>query len=269
MNKKKFSYELKHKYNYKYSPFDDGAKLLLENATMKFTNHTDFNDPFDCIPTISQGTLDKESTNKDTLNSFAEARGLSQVERVSQKKELQETIKKTLSSKAFIDTSFEKLGICCLTVSPCNILMWSHYAKNHTGLVFEFQNEKPLTPTDFCSDLIGYEVLYEVNRPSISLEGDEDFRKALLTKSKAWEYENEIRVIDLERGPGIYPFNPNILKSVILGLNFDSNSYSDIKKLVLEYNEKFDANVSLYQVKMHKTQYKLSIPEHDVFGEYA
>jgi hypothetical protein len=36
---------------YKYLPFSDGSKYILSDGTMKFSRHSDFNDPFDCKAT--------------------------------------------------------------------------------------------------------------------------------------------------------------------------------------------------------------------------
>ncbi|ESB58497.1 hypothetical protein SEEACDC5_10030 [Salmonella enterica subsp. enterica serovar Agona str. SA-5] len=48
--------------------------------------------------------------------------------------------------KGFIDATHkiikEKLGVLCLSKIPNNHLMWSHYAQNHTGIMFEIDIEK-------------------------------------------------------------------------------------------------------------------------------
>jgi hypothetical protein len=52
----------------------------------------------------------------------------------------------------------------------------------------------------------------------------------LLVKSKAWEYENEVRII---RGkPGKVKFSPFDLKVVVFGLNMSSANRQKIRKLL-------------------------------------
>ena len=99
----------------------------------------------------------------------------------------------------------KKLGICCFTEIRDNILMWAHYAKQHTGFCLEFDvnNEffRPLTRA--------IKVKYDGFRPEINVlqlgsypEGK--LGEALLIKADDWDYEKEWRIVDYEKGEGTH-----------------------------------------------------------------
>ena len=77
-----------------------------------------------------------------------------------------------------------------------NILMWSHYDNNHKGIAIVFSpdfNDKTsifndINKVDYCETIPSFN--------DISPEKAADFaEKAVRTKSKIWEYENEWRII--------------------------------------------------------------------------
>lgn len=79
-------------------------------------------------------------------------------------------------------------------------LMWGHYAQGGQGMRIWFDDKH--LPEDYPHL---YRVEYEETRPTIDLSQLKDyiddplwgefFRKVLLTKSNAWSYENEIRML--------------------------------------------------------------------------
>ena len=77
-----------------------------------------------------------------------------------------------------------------------NVLMWAHYAKNHTGFCVEyyFSDKFPITESRRVSRF--KEIIYHkrenpfnMNSPSINTD------QALCTKLSDWAYENEVRLI--------------------------------------------------------------------------
>lgn len=80
--------------------------------------------------------------------------------------------------------------------SISNVLMWAHYAKNHTGFCIEynFSDKFPITESRRVSRFkdINYhkrDVPFDMNTPSINTD------QALCTKLSDWAYENEVRLI--------------------------------------------------------------------------
>lgn len=91
--------------------------------------------------------------------------------------------------------------IGCLATDPKNRLMWSHYANSHSGFCIEY---------DFNSlkdEILPLPIIYSETRPLIPWKvafdrspesikaATHDLMLGLLTKDKAWEYENEWRVL--------------------------------------------------------------------------
>ncbi len=118
-----------------------------------------------------------------------------------------ENIRMTKKGKKHVDAlckSFESYRIrsfCRLTDKDgndtvSNVLMWAHYAKNHTGFCVEynFSDKFPITESRrvFRFKEIIYhkrEEPFNMNSPSINTD------QALCTKLSDWAYENEVRLI--------------------------------------------------------------------------
>lgn len=95
----------------------------------------------------------------------------------------------------------ETFKIGCLSTSPKNRLMWSHYADGHKGFCIEYDFKS------ISKDLLPLPVIYSQKRPLIPWEmalnqSDETKSKCifqmiigLLTKDKEWEYEDEWRLL--------------------------------------------------------------------------
>jgi hypothetical protein len=84
--------------------------------------------------------------------------------------------------------------VFCLTPSDTNLLMWSHYARNHQGVCLQFDSRtEPI--------LGAFKVAYQQALPLRTVpEHEQDaLLAALLTKSDVWQYEQEFRVIAKEQ----------------------------------------------------------------------
>ncbi|PMH37131.1 hypothetical protein BCU68_08510 [Vibrio sp. 10N.286.49.B3] len=126
------------------------------------------------------------------------------------------------SNKAFADASYFDYAVVSLSETNNNLLMWSHYADQHKGMVIEFDMKKPLfdsyktykaTMPDpdeeyDCIDIIDEEetkrresikvgqiqrIRYNSKRPSIYNYAN--VLEHFLVKSEEWIYEKEHRVI--------------------------------------------------------------------------
>jgi hypothetical protein len=92
----------------------------------------------------------------------------------------------------------KRYRVFCLTTHPTNILMWSHYASNHSGICIEFS----------CRNFVfsgAFKVEYARTYPPFHLfdGSDERVLMPLVTKSSAWSYEDEYRLIAQERSAAI------------------------------------------------------------------
>ncbi len=114
--------------------------------------------------------------------------------------------------------------IGCLTTDNKNRLMWSHYAEGHSGFCVEYDFSK------LKDDIVPFPVIYSDKRPLVPwglpmgrTEADkekakEDLILGLLTKDKAWEYENEWRVL-IQRSTSSVQDIELPITAVYLGVN--------------------------------------------------
>jgi hypothetical protein len=101
--------------------------------------------------------------------------------------------------EALCQSFVESYGILCLSESPDNALMWSHYASDHTGLVFEFdvthwffdQSYSSSMPTRHLKQVIYQTHLSLLPHP---LPYAENLYAFWLTKTTDWSYEREWRI---------------------------------------------------------------------------
>ncbi|MFX7251710.1 DUF2971 domain-containing protein [Acinetobacter baumannii] len=150
------------------------------------------------------------------------------------KKLLNDPIELPDLSKIRPDTHiFENYNICSFSNNENSMLMWSHYAQQHEGIMVEyfFGGELPL----------GYgisKVSYADDEKRFKDKDEFIFNQFLLTKNKDWSYENEVRLFTflnnkVEFDTYKYP-NPDRTKinasiqSITLGLKFPEEK----KKLI-------------------------------------
>ena len=229
---------------YTYMPIDcsdNRVRLIFEECKLRFSSPASFNDPFDCkiYPTIpSDEKLAKylaaqcENVTNDSNTIFESLRNNSP---------------DTIVRKA-IEKIMNEIGVKCFTPNNANILMWSHYAKSHTGICLEF---------DILSDpaffVCPIKIVYSDDYPQLEYTGKNFVTKLLQTKSKVWEYEQEVRVYKPQSNN--YTFNPIALKSVTFGCN-TSNPQQLIDTI---RNNKDLQHVNFFQCKTNPKQFKLDI----------
>lgn len=204
---------------YKYRNFDNilapksehFTNNIILNSALFFSPIKNFNDPFDCKISYRQEYSKKEirqfHINYLKRNPDDTLRLKDYMQRYGNKKDFID-LQNQLTNKLI-----SKIGVLSLSTNSNNILMWSHYANNHTGLVFEFTRIE----TSKCFDLynkVDYAIKYDLL--SYTTEDKNEITKLLLTKHKDWEYESEFRVIDMNY-QGEKKFDKRELTSIIFG----------------------------------------------------
>jgi hypothetical protein len=142
----------------------------------------------------------------------------------------------------------------CLTTKPDNMLMWSHYAENHTGVCFRFKQMGDPTP------FVGLPVSYSDDRPEADVTKMEtpnyDFlRSSVLTKASCWEYEDEKRMIADKGGPGFRKFPPHALTGVIFGAKIDDKNRADTMVLLSQHRP----GIEVMQAEIDDRHYRLNL----------
>lgn len=123
----------------------------------------------------------------------------------------------------------------CVTEEHTNLLMWAHYAKDHTGVVLELWS----LPEDDNALSVAHPVVYATKPPSFFTEDEFlDYfcgiaemnlptltKRSIYTKSDHWSYEKEWRVyFPLSEEPGLFEdvnLRPSELKAVYFGCRAD------------------------------------------------
>lgn len=252
---------------YKYVPFNEGSLCIIKDGTMKFTCPSEFNDPFDCDPEMDEDKhLNYIKGRKDLLKKVGDDLGLSPAERIQQKGVMLKRVGNAIQNGEFGQKLVNEVGICSLSRDPLNLLMWAHYAKDHTGFVVEFcipTQAKTYIEENALKRLVPLEVKYEQAKPIVNPCDEKHVicDKYFLVKGHDWKYEQEERVVDSFRGAGIHRYERNIiLKSVIAGMRMCKDHFDILKNTVETMNTELGINVAVYRAIPRKGKFALFVP---------
>jgi hypothetical protein len=125
-------------------------------------------------------------------------------------------------------------GIVSFTGILQNILMWSHYADGHKGICIEFCYSNKVHLDFFAkAHTVNYSKITPVINPFT--EDMLTIGKKLLSKSIDWRYEQEYRIIELNRNQNqYYEFEPTLMSKIYLGLRISEENIQKIKSFVSE-----------------------------------
>lgn len=258
-------------YFYKHLSFDKSFNVLgiVNNNEFKYTNPIDFNDPFDCHFTTE---IDFTGFNKKNAELVFKQKIPAKVWFESKEK-----LKAKLRSGMLCDFTQKfrgELAVTCFNTNPLNMLMWSHYAYNHTGFLLEFRvpksieiNNRPL-PVSYSNDYpviqLHWNIGEFVNKEENQVElGD----KMALIKAKCWSYENEFRLLHdgFERKEGqliLKKYDPEMLCSVITGAKITDDSFEKLSEAVKQFNTKHGSNIKIFNAQLAEKEFKIIVPTH-------
>ena len=168
---------------YKYLDVNGGL-MMLQNSNLQFTNATRLNDPFDCHPALFDFSHAPEYPYNWPPKDFMVEKGKTDTE--------------NLRNSAWI---------CSLSKIHDSLLMWSYYG-NHMGVCVGLDMEKAnkYLSRIQCGIFVGameMEVQYRdvIDKPDYFRDAKDFFRYQLSTKAKAWEHEQEVRLLLLDPTP--------------------------------------------------------------------
>jgi hypothetical protein len=173
---------------YKYV---DIARLrwILEGS-IRFTQPSAFNDPFELLPEIVIPIDEPERPISVTFDIMAKRRHppVGEVEHVPDQCRSSDP-----TSRDIVQQLNNLIGILSLSRTSDSLLMWSHYADQYAGAVIEFDGGH-----DFFAGQVDVE--YRQQRPKkdlgVYLSPHEPVPVAeLCVKSDQWGYESEVRLI--------------------------------------------------------------------------
>lgn len=133
------------------------------------------------------------------------------------------------------------IRVFCVSEERDNLLMWAHYARDHTGAVFEFwslpEEDNPLSvaepiqylqsPPPFFSEAQFLDDLFSIRKLDFSAL----YRRYAYCKSDVWAYEREWRVWHPYGPPGEYeamPVRASEFKGLYLGCRMSDETRRDV-----------------------------------------
>ena len=239
-----------------------GAKCMLANQNLQFTNASQLNDPFDCHPKL----LDYSNVPKRKLQGWIPEEWWIMKE---------ETDALNLRNETWL---------CSLSKVNDSILMWAHYCYNHKGVCIGLDLGKimesvpPMFGTIHIKPLV-LDVQYKsiIERPDGYCDTIDLFYYQWQTKAKEWEYEQEVRLVmpqpnmqyaaltpeqakhpkDVwERGDiHVYmPLKPECFESIYFGVNTDE---AEKEKMIKFARKMLNPQIKLYQMRVDADAFKL------------
>ena len=249
---------MEQKILYKYLDADGGKKMLsLHN--LQYTNAAKFNDPFDCHPSL----IDFSSVPPESCKAWDA-----------------ETVKMLQSDR--YRRLRERAWVCSLSKVNDSLLMWSYYTY-HTGVCIGLNMEDVQKYLHAMLGTIVYPEAMEVSYKDIVCKPDyfkevKDFHHyQLCTKAKAWEHEQEMRLIVLSPNWGFMgrtvpdkfngnnepipynetrfhaPLGNDCFESVYLGINISQEDKDSVIKIARNLNPE----IKIYQMMPNPTAFKL------------
>lgn len=195
---------------YKYIDFI-GGKAMIEKHSLKYCPINELNDPFEFMPGGYDMTHEALSQQAETIfenNKLVYLKKIrEQYPNISESnlKKILDVNRTTIIQKLyidlqnrnwehFIDMASKRYGVLSLCEEPTNILMWSHYADSHKGIVIGINS---------CVLTNPQQVHYTSKRPILKASFDsseEEYKDAVVklmtTKAIEWKYEKEWRCIE-------------------------------------------------------------------------
>lgn len=250
--------EVELKVLYKYGKFDEHTERCFTHNELFFSSPGGFNDPFDSKLLLTcegeayriEKYLCKQYEGRYSALSKNEIRR--RVQRLSAEKGGGDIVLKE-AVEATRDLLRKTLGVCCFTEKRDDILMWAHYAGQHTGFCLEFDVDNEFFRR-------AAKVEYEASLPRINVLSLADppegkAAKKLLIKARDWEYEQEWRIVDFGKFEEIQTFPAEALRGVILGCRASPED----KKNVFRWCSERKHGPALYQAKEKQEEFGLDI----------
>ena len=239
-----------------------GAKSMIGNKNLQFTNASQLNDPFDCHPKL----LDYSKVPKHKLQGW-----------IPEKWRIEKEENDALNLR-------NNTWLCSLSKVNDSILMWAHYCYNHKGVCIGFDIDKVMqsVPPMF-GEIYLQPLVLDVQYKSI-IERTNGYCNAMglfnyqwQTKAKEWEYEQEVRLVmpkpcamyaaltpaqakhpketwDWREIHHYMPLKGECFDSIYIGVNTDKAE----REWMIKYaHEKLNPNIKLYQMRVDANAFRL------------
>ncbi|HLN30054.1 MAG TPA: DUF2971 domain-containing protein [Gemmataceae bacterium] len=240
---------------------------VLEHRRIRFTQPSALNDPFESLPCLSlyrahlHGRLSK-TTEGEALKIHPDFHDM-----IDASIGDLETTARDVMSKLFVFLSLSR--------KRDNLLMWSHYADSHRGLVIGFDSDGPIFQPGALAVHGLRDVEYSKKRWILPPDGLESISQSeierahlrfFFAKSDDWAYEEELRLVTRVSGASItipvtngwpiclFDFPKEMVREVILGYRMSEAQKQRVADVVRDY-----PTATLYQASLDPDEFGLVI----------
>lgn len=282
---------------YKYTSADT-ARMVLTARKLRYQSPLNYNDPFDSqwdalwfdrTPAYvkkERAKLDRALRDPSTWPSDMDpefraelAAELSQINALPTERERKRERNTFLNARAerpeiraaakeYVLDLRQRMRVLCLCESDRSMLMWSHYADLHRGVVIGFDAEKyeqachrpfeqvtysAALPMLFDADAYARAMIFGLPTPTLK-----DYRPLFLTKSQCWEYEREWRFAWVAPKGTVgehqdFDLPPDALVEVVFGCRTDPRAMEELTELA----RAIQPTVRVASVLMHPARFEL------------
>jgi Protein of unknown function (DUF2971) len=249
--------------------------LLL--GRLKFSQLTDFNDPFEgrplAVPVHQNAGKQRAALLKYLIQIHVE-RGFSagmarrRAEKLFSGKTQSELVEFMRTRLIALYTGSD-VHVCSLS-GPRGIgspLPWAHYADYHKGVCIHFDTTKP--PIKIAHPVTYSETYPEIPVPRTGKDHWEMVRRAILTKSAQWKHEDEYRMVridhaDIDRAEqtaklfvdwdGFYALAP---PGTVTGITFGARMAKSERTELFKMIDDLTLKIEVYEADLHPSRYEI------------
>jgi ribosomal protein S18 len=265
---------------YKYLSADRIS--YLDNELLRFTQPSDLNDPFECLPNIdldpklflkgvlerTKPALEQKVTGKKKWEQREQKKAIKKARKQLERdytKDQDHLPKRYLAR--YLKHANARIGIFSLTNKWNNSLMWSHYTNSHMGFCVGFNRshsffQQQKTDRNDIGKLV--DISYSKERIKLNVnDGLEIIPELFEHKSIDWAYEEEVRLIrelsncteEIDKGDELplclFRVPHEAVSEVVAGANASDGLISDLKKFTDKHK------IPLYRTNISIREYDL------------
>ena len=258
---------LNQRFFYKYRPLKEVQHInrlrdYLIESRFWLSSPRSFNDPFDMTFCLEfEGSPQEKRKRLEVLYKERISRKDAARRNALVSKQLHRSDELLAEIRQTYETHIAKSGVCSLTEDPRNILMWSHYASDHSGVCLQFEAIQ-----DVVTFTMAALVTYGGNYPRINWAdhtsseiATKQIREVLTCKYQDWVYEKEHRIVIPDAATKYLSFSATALTGIILGCEITEPHEGDVRELLEERITKGFPAVKIYKAQRHSEKYQLRL----------
>ncbi|MDY1046982.1 DUF2971 domain-containing protein [Pseudomonas coleopterorum] len=177
---------------YKYQSVTEYSLKSLVERTVWMSSPASFNDPFDCAINLDRKKLEESVAHAVSLLTKNDGDLVDECTNLATpENEVAYAVLRTS-----LAAQMATIGVLCLTESPSEILMWSHYAQYHKGFCIEYRVDEGSLLESMARPVRYTEIYPSLSLKNLPVDADENFIDICVhTKASQWSYEREWRVM--------------------------------------------------------------------------